>query len=369
MLHVKQIDLDLEQANLAEEWTALQRKSGLQSLFLSPEWFFLCQRYLARGQKPIMLALRDGKTLVGIAPLMRETVWVRGFPLERIGFLQNPLTPFCDFICLDKPSFFQAIASYLMREAEKWDLLRFTKLRADSASISPLVSSFKEHGLSFNQQTVSWTPILPIQNDWHTFYGSKSRKFRMTHRSTVNRLHRLGDLSVEEFTSDREVQSALECLLGVSAAGWKRVQGKDALDPAFESAFLRDLVLVGAARGWVSVWLLRLNDKVLAAEFHIRDGDRVYGLRAQYDQSYATYSPGRYLDYEIVQRLFEKGVACYDMGPGVASYKEAWSDSKYPSFSFEAFHSRPYPSFVGRLHSSWIPALKRTQVGKLFTRA
>jgi GNAT acetyltransferase-like protein len=87
-------------------------------------------------------------------------------------------------------------------------------------------------------------------------------------------------------------------------------------------------------------------------------------LRAQYNEAYATYSPGRYLDYEIVEQLFRDGCSAYDMGPGAADYKLAWTDSTYACHAIDLYKPSLYPQLVYRLEHVWIPALKRSNAGR-----
>jgi CelD/BcsL family acetyltransferase involved in cellulose biosynthesis len=207
---------------------------------------------------------------------------------------------------------------------------------------------------------------LPINGPWEDFYQSKSRKFRMTRRSVANKISRLGDIKIECAANQEELRPALDAMLELGARGWKRRTNRDLLDERLERQLLSSLVEWGGKAKSVRIWLLCKDGRPVASEFHLVDGKTVYGLRAQYDPEYFSYSPGRALDYEIVERLFHEGFAAYDMGPGVVEYKRNWTEVSYSTVQVDGFAPNFYPQLVGRIHYDWAPALKRTRVGQWF---
>jgi CelD/BcsL family acetyltransferase involved in cellulose biosynthesis len=211
---------------------------------------------------------------------------------------------------------------------------------------------------------VSKAPYLLVQQAWDDFYQSRPPKFRKTRRSVANRIARLGEVSVELIRRPEEAARGIQQMLGVSERGWKRRQNADLLSREFERAFLGELAQVASEANWLRLWLLRRGEEVLAAEFHLEDHGTVYGMRAQFDEAYAHYSPGSYLDFEIVQSLFRSGCACYDMGPGTAEYKLAWTDRTRSCYGIEAFNRGVYPRMLSFLQHSVIPAVRATPVGR-----
>jgi CelD/BcsL family acetyltransferase involved in cellulose biosynthesis len=295
---------------------------------------------------------------------MRSRAVLRGIPLSNLGFLETPLTPFCDFV-LDpehRQPAIQAICSELEKSNE-FQLLSLNRLLSDSVVWNQLRPAL--HPITRTYERTSGEVVyLPIAGGWDEFYNAKSRKFRMTRRSIANKIARLGQIRVECARTPEELSNALPALLSLSALGWKQREGRDLLDQHSERRLLSSIVEWAGGRGAARIWLLRKDSDVIAAEFHVIDGTTAYGLRAQYDPQYFSYSPGRALDYEIVERLFQEGFTAYDMGPGVADYKRNWSDATYPIHQLESFSSGLYPQFVAKLHYHWAPALKQTRMGQ-----
>ncbi len=355
--------------SLGDEWRELQLAVGAQSIFLTHEWFGVCAKNLSPNQQMLVLLLRDGTRLVGIAPLLQQRTHVRRLPTTQIGFLQNPLSPFVDFLLLDPPAGLHAVLTHLWNTRTGWDLLRLTNLREDSPLLELLCSLLQNEGRAFRKHVASRTPFLPIHGSWEEFYKSKSQKFKKTRRSVANRIQHLGEFTVCQITRPQDAGEAFEQMLMVSARSWKRRHHADLLSPEFERAFFSELTRVASKAGWLRLWLLKKGDEVLAAEFHLDDHGTVYALRAHYDKAYASYSPGTYLDFAIVEQLFRDGCSCYDMGPGAADYKLAWTESNYARYAVEAYNRGVYPEFLNRLQNSWIPALKSSAVGRWIRRA
>ena len=364
MLRIEEVGTLSAFEKLQDEWHELQRASRAESIFLSYEWFHTCARTLPPGEEMLILLLRDGARLVGAAPLLRRRAQIRRFPVTQIGFLENPVSPFADFILIDPIQGLSAILGYLWNTHTEWDVLSLNKLRGDSVNLEHLSSFLRREGCSFQKRVSSRVPFLSISQPWDEFYQSKSQKFRKTRRSIANRTHRLGEVTVEHVTHPENASRAVEQMLTVSSRSWKRLQGADHLSPALEQAFFSELAQVSSRAGWLSLWLLKKGNEVLASEFHLNDRGTDYALRAAYDEACASCSPGTYLDFEIVRHLFQNGCSCYDMGPGMAEYKLAWTDSSYACHTFEIYNRKFYPRILGQLQTRWIPSLKASAMGR-----
>jgi len=356
-----------EMEEISDEWRLLHSSLDKPSLFLGYDWFRICAKQLEKDQRLLILTVRQGGRLIGIAPLIEKRVRVRHFPVREIGFLMNPVAPFVDFILLDAEPALTAVLQYLLKIHSRWDVLSFVKLR-DYGRVTLLTKLVEPTNCLISVGEVCRTPFLPLASTWEEFYKSKSRKFRMTRRSVANRLQRLGSVSVERVRAKSYALKALEDMLVVSRKGWKRIEGRDPLSVEFERSFFSALTAVAARQGWLNLWLLRLGEDVIAAEYHLNDQGTMYGLRPQYDEAYAAYSPGRYLDYEIVEQLFRDGCTCYDMGPGAADYKLAWTDLAYACYGFQMHQGSSYSKFIYRLEHEYIPAAKGSKLGRWLSK-
>jgi len=361
MLRIDELTNLADIESVKDQWLALEeRRPELRSFFLSYDWFHACASNLQDTQRLLVLTLRRGSELVGIAPFLVEETRQRGLRVRNLSFLSNPLSPFVDFLWSEQDCT-AAVIEYLHRR-KNWDV--FALSPNSEVNANALRGELLGVGLPFDQRTIAQVPYLPITMPWEDFYGAKSRKFRMTRRSIANRVARLHGVEVKHFTDVSNCEEGLELLLRVSRQGWKQREGLDRLTPEFEARFLGEVTRAAAIRGSLHIWVLTHEGKAIAAEYHLQDGATVYGLRAHFDEEYSFYSPGSYLDFEIVKWLHEAGVTRYDMGPGTAFYKMAWTDLTYPVTRIEAYNRTGYAKVLRQLNTRLLPAIKRTAVGR-----
>jgi len=233
MLQIDEIRTLREFEALRDTWRELQEAAGARSIFLSHEWFLVCAHCLMQGQQLLVLVLRRGGRPVGAVPLLSQRVRLRHLPARQIGFLENPLTPFVDFLLTEPEEGLAAVLGYFRETRTDWDLISFAKLRQDSPHLELLPRVLDRQRQTFRVVTVSQTPFLRIQQSWEDFYQSKSQKFKKTRRSVANRIERLGPVTVELLRRPAETARGLEQLLEVSQRSWKRQQATDLLTPEF----------------------------------------------------------------------------------------------------------------------------------------
>src|SRR4051812_13920615 len=101
MIQVEEIRTVAELEKLRSAWDELAGRVN-PSVFLSHGWFFTCATNLSASEELRIVLVRDGDRLIGIAPLMRVKRQLRRLPLVEISFLDNPLTPFSDFLVEDE---------------------------------------------------------------------------------------------------------------------------------------------------------------------------------------------------------------------------------------------------------------------------
>src|SRR5205814_1178166 len=118
---------------------------------------------------------------------------------------------------------------------------------------------------------------------------------------------------------------ALQTITAISARSWKSVTG-NSLEHAGPQAFARRLVQNAQKRGWLSVWILRLEGRPAAMELQLIADGAVYALRSDFDASLGELSPGSHLNGVLLEQLFDAGLRRYVMGPGENAYKYRWTD-------------------------------------------
>ena len=153
--------------------------------------------------------------------------------------------------------------------------------------------------------------------------------------------------------SDDAYQRAIDCAIAISAASWKSATD-DSLDHPGPNAFIRMLSRAAREQGWLSLWLLYVDERPLAMEYQLADGGRVHALRSDFLAECEDLSPGSHLFRHLLEAAFDGSHARYYLGPGENRYKMRWSEHGEPMVRAIVYQRTPR----GRLAWLWASRIK-----------
>ncbi len=359
MLTAKHITTVDELGALSPAWSEIARRNRLPP-FLTPEWFSACIRAYSQGKSLVTLAVYDENRLVGVAPLWSHATRHRGVPIRLLTFITCPDTPLADFV-IDGPDpepILALLHDYLFRADLQWDIARLSQWPSDSLNYRVFLRIASSRHTRLKQKTASVTPYVEIRDDWETFLSTRSPKYRKTHRNILNRIARLGGVTVEMF---REEPSSilLEQIASVSSKGWKDARGLSISSSSDTLRFFAELTRTASDEGWLYVWLVKVGGRLAAMEYDLLADGRAYALRADYDPQFKDLSLGRYLEATILQHLFATNQLEYHTGPGLNAYKRHLTDQVRENHSVTLYRNRARGMFAWALETHLIPPLRR----------
>jgi CelD/BcsL family acetyltransferase involved in cellulose biosynthesis len=345
---------------LAPVWNALAAESGQTSPFHSHEWFACCWNTALPDRQPEALVVEDAAGAVGLVPLVRWKGDLHGVPARFVGLLHVPDTPFVDWLSVGPPEpVIEAVMKDLARR-EDWDVLALTGLPATSVTVKTL-EAWLPGRFRWHKTSVLRSPSLMVSGTWDEFWAGKSQRFKKTIRNVANRLAKAGTLAVEEH---REVQPdgpVFAELLDVSRRSWKAPRQVAIATMPRMPEFFGELTGRASARGWLRLWVLRLDGRAVATEYQLEDGGRVHALRAEFDGSLPEeLSPGTHLNAEIARALFARsGVHEYDMGPGENEYKSRWTADAHETVGLRIYRPGTYGAALYALEARAVPVIRK----------
>ena len=327
---------------LQNEWNKLLQKCECDSVFLRHEWFKIWLQNYGDNKKLFILLVREEETLIGIAPLMRVTEKIgniRLFPSRQIRFIENLEAPHADFIITGKRiDVLQVIFNYLASIKRKWDIMILNNIPGESLLFSESLN-LQKSGLRLEIQKVINNPILKPQNNWDSYFLSRSKRFRGTVRNSRNKIKKAGAISIENITSAQNGKPFLQEIWNISEKSWKGALNMGIARTETRQKFFSDLTDIATKNRWLSLWLLSKDQIPIAFEYHLTYKNKIYGLCSEFNQEYRKYSPGSVLDAHIVEKMFDNGVREYDMGPTEDFYKMRWTDTVRPHKVLYIFNS------------------------------
>jgi len=120
-------------------------------------------------------------------------------------------------------------------------------------------------------------------------------------------------------------------LFNVARMSWAESVG-DSLGSSANKDFYEALSRDALMRGWLSIWLLYLDDVAVAVEYHLKAFGKEHALRGHYRPDFADLSPGTYLEAKILENVFENpdSVKIYEFPGGFDAYKKKWTEQSLP---------------------------------------
>jgi CelD/BcsL family acetyltransferase involved in cellulose biosynthesis len=149
----------------------------------------------------------------------------------------------------------------------------------------------------------------------------------------------MGEITVCRYHSADEIRNIFPEVVSISKNSWKARIGADIAGDKKRYLFFKEFSETGSAKGWVTIWVLRLNDQAIAMEYHIEKDGKTFALRGDFDDRYNRHSPGAVLEYYILKSHFENKDTCeYDLCGDDYAYKMCWTNEVCRQYAFRVYN-------------------------------
>ncbi len=301
---------------LEPEWRALAESDERATIYQTWEWNEAWWRCFGRGKLLHLLEMRDGGTLVGVAPLYISRHL--GTPIRRAAFLGTGVSDYLDLICAPGAgqATAQAALAYLQREAP-----------ADAADLQQLAphAHCLEHAAGLQSLPQEPCPYVPLPTTVKEWLSSLGKKMRENLRYSERLLHR-SFTTVEFALADSDnLHECMEQLFTLHQKRWRARSLPGVLGGARVRAFHHLVARRFLDRGWLRLHILRLDGHTVSALYCFRYGPRTYYYLGGFDPTLARYSLGTLLTARAIQHAIEEGCAEFDFLRGNEPYKARWT--------------------------------------------
>jgi len=348
---------------LRDAWNLVAASSQGEAAFCSHEWFDAAWQWRQQTARLYVLCFFSEDRLAAVLPLVLREGRMSGLPVRELAFLAVPDTQSCDVIVAeqDRASGIAAFAAELERRRGEWDVMRLHYLRPGSVAASTLRAALEGRGFATRVVAAPGNPFVALDASWEAYYATRSRRLKKSNNLVANRLHKAGEIRIDWLAPDADnrmdIDSFVDRAIAISARSWK-TRTRNSLDNPGPQSFIRCLARGAARRGWLSIWILSLNERPLAMEYQLIADGSVYALRSDFDTEFDAVSPGTHLSGHLLKQLFGKGLRRYYMGPGNNPYKYRWTDNVEPVEELTVYGR----SLAGRGIAAWETTLKPISV-------
>ena len=298
---------------LAPEWDELAERTGAEP-FLWPGWIAAWLR--AFGERPRIVALREGGELKAVLPLVR-----------RVGVLSNAAnshTPLSGAVAEDPSHLHQIARAAVAASAPRTDL---RSLDMRDPLLAELRAAALAHGHTTIERVTDREPYVDLAGGFEGYEAGLPRKHRKEMRRMRRRLDDEGAVTVEFADGGERLEELFEEGIAIEGSGWKTDAGTAIRVVPEARRFYWDVARWAAERGWLRLAFLRLDERALAFDFCLEAGGVFYALKGGYDVEYRRFGPGSLLTLESLRHAFEGGLESYEFLGTDDAYKLQWTST------------------------------------------
>jgi len=325
----KIIDSFSEFKNLHDAWNELVEGKPVDHVFMKHEWFdcWINSQDVA-DRLVLVTGWRDGQ-LVAIAPLMYGRTKMKFLPLRTINFLQSAVSPRCNFIVSSTEELNGLFEN--IRRLKNWDVFLATNMEESVPETKAFLQCLVENrrGTSFAIEDGRQSPYLDIEGTWEDYLKSQLKKRRNYIKSEcINRLTKKTEQhAIIHITDAKDFDNLFSQMLDISSRSWKQESGTAIGQVKSQYLLYKTFTPIALRNGWVEIWMLEINNKKVAFDYHLTLNNIHSLIRSDFDSEFNWYHPGENLKIASLKELFSRGVKSQlDLGGSPAPYKLRWAD-------------------------------------------
>lgn len=325
-MQISEITTAAELASLHDEWNELLARSSTRHIFLTHEWHCAWWEHFGTGDEGLLVLLvRDQGRLVGIAPLRRDRLTLKGIPvLRQLTFLLGYEADYRDLL-LEEGLEWEVLGemlTYLRERVKGWDLMALRGIRGSSPvnDLLPAVGGLQ--GLSCHGEIGVGCPYIPLPASYTEFVDGISRGARREYGRKLRALEkREGACDLTVYQGDQMPPEAFADFLRLHRLGWQGRGGTNALQSDRVVEFHRNLLDKMRTTQTPVIMVFSTSGQPVAARYGYATDTRFYGYLTGHDPQFRQYSPGIQLGLQTVKYGIEHGWRELDLMRGEEPYK------------------------------------------------
>jgi len=220
-------------------------------------------------------------------------------------------------------AFSHALLSWLETHARTWDVCQFRTLPSASPVGHCIVEHLKSRGW-FPYISTRPQSVIELPGTWEKYGKMLSAKERGKIGLRFRKLEKKYKLEIRKCTRESELDCSLSALFELHGKHWQERGLAGSFDVQERRQFYRELSSLLLKKDQLEFWLLKLNDRIVAAQFGFRYGDTVFSLQEGFDPAFSADSVGYVLRSQALKNLIERGIRCYDFLAGTNESKMRW---------------------------------------------
>jgi serine acetyltransferase/CelD/BcsL family acetyltransferase involved in cellulose biosynthesis len=331
--------------HLADEWTELLSDSDADCVFLTREWLETWWEHFSAGRILAVATVRRNSQLLGLAPFFAQKTRFGGvMPYRSLQLLGTGLvgSDYLDVVIRrgHERQVSRSLAEYF---ASRRLVMTLSHLKSQGNLAAGLVSELKQAGWNVQCSTVDVCPHIPLKgHTWESYLAGLGSQHRYNFNRRLKNFQKQGTLQLDVVEKEDQRQDALRTLIDLHNLRWDERGGSETLQSpamhAFHDAFTRRAL----ERGWLRLFILRLDGCPIGALYGLLYGGRFYFYQSGFDPAYRQHSVGLVTMGLAIKQAIKEGAESYDLLHGTERYKFLWAKD-----STELVRLHLYPPCLG----------------------
>ena len=344
-------------AALREEWDDLLQASSSNCLFLTWEWLATWWKHLAETRRLSIMAVRANGRLIGLAPFgVRPPSLACGHPFRVLEFLGcgHAGSDYLDVIvrAYAEPQVIPLLAARLTRARHMMKLANLSP----GARIADIAALLGQSGWTCGTAKTNVCPYIALGGKtWESYLAGLGSAHRYNYHRKWRRLNRDYAVRFDLARTRAECLEGLDLVFQLHDLRRKSLGGGDAFHTPALIAFHREFVPLALERGWLRLYVLRLDGKPAACLYGFVYDRKFYFYQSGFDPAFERYSVGLITMGLSIRAAIEEGAGEYDLLHGDEAYKSHWSGQSRDLVRLELFP----PGATGRLCHGSIDLARR----------
>jgi CelD/BcsL family acetyltransferase involved in cellulose biosynthesis len=310
---------------LRDEWDGLLQTSPSNCFFLTWEWLYSWWRHLSGERTLFILTVRSAEKTIALAPFAVKTARF-GVP-SVVEFLGSGAagSDYLDLVVRRgyEETAVESLADYL---AERKSILEFGQLRESALALRLGRLLSEQNGYRSFEMPTDVCPYIQLAgHTWTSYLAALGASHRANFQRRLKQLARQFTFRFERAVTEDQRREFLATLIDLHRKRWRDKGSSEAFSTPDMVLFHQDLSRLALERGWLRLFVLRLNDRPVAALYGFQRDRRFYFFQSGLDPEYSRYSVGLVTMGLAIQSALEDGAEEYDLLHGDESYKFLWT--------------------------------------------
>jgi hypothetical protein len=290
------------------------------SLCLSTLWMETLLRHSpAVGKKPHIYVVTRTSGMVECVVFGERPLEIgRPHKLQSLtNFYTMSYAPVLRRDLLDSQTVLDALATYIVRERPRWDIVELHRLVLEDATTAQLKKAFRQAGMLADT-------FAEFENWFYPSDGVSADDYFKTRPPPVRAVARKMRQAQKKHEVTFQLYQSLEGL-DIGIADYEKVYANSWKDPETFPEFIPQLLRRFAAHGNLRLGVLCLDGTPAAAQIWLLSGRRATIYKVAYDEKFAPLSAGSLLSKLIFDHVLDQDkVGEIDYGVGSERYKLDW---------------------------------------------